>query len=190
MVYVKGFVVTANYQDVTPEMIQQVSGFIAEELAMYGTATRLNEACNELKGRLEQAAGAAELEALGGTDAAERGWNALRKHNPNVDKSNGSPGGEIVSFSDLSHRQKVNYAVFAAGVLDVKREPRVFTSIAVEPAADVNLLTGNDSGGPTFVRRSGSGWWWVDRPDVDPGVDGWPWNTIATEDFPLTEVIS
>ena len=182
---------TANYQDVTPEMIQQVSEFIVKELAMYGTAMRLNEACNELKGRLEQAAGAAELEALGGTDAAERGWNALRKHNPKVDRSTGkTESDDIHVFADLPHRQKVNYAVFAAGVLGVKREPRVFASIAEEPPADVDLLIGSDSSGATFVRRSGSGWWWVDRPDIDPGVDGWPWNTIATADFPLTEVVS
>ena len=80
--------------------------------------------------------------------------------------------------------------MFAAGVLGVKREPRVFASIAEEPPADVDLLIGSDSSGATFVRRSGSGWWWVDRPDIDPGVDGWPWNTIATADFPLTEVVS
>ena len=184
MVYVKGFVVTANYQDVTPEMIQQVSEFIAKELAMYGTAMRLNEACNELKGRLEQAAGAAELEALGGTDAAERGWNALRKHNPNVDKSNGSPGGEIVSFSDLSHRQKVNYAVFAAGVLDVKREPRVFKTISEIPDG-VTLLSSKD--GESLMKRRGVGWWYVNAPDAPvPAGDGWSLNPYK---FPITEYV-
>ena len=30
MVYVKGFVVTANYQDVTPEMIRAVSAYLQE----------------------------------------------------------------------------------------------------------------------------------------------------------------
>lgn len=186
MVYVKGFVVTANYRDVTPEMIQQVSEFIAEELAMYGTAMRLNEACNELKGRLDQAAGAAELEALGGTEAAERGWNALRKHNPNVDKSNGSPGGEIVSFSDLSHRQKVNYAVFAAGVLDVKR-----TFDAVERVPDDVATFSTEARGDLLKRGRRSGWWWVESADDWVPAEGWEWDPAVHRRYlPLTEVIS
>lgn len=188
MVYVKGFVVTANYQDVTPEMIQQVSEFIAKELAMYGTAMRLNEACNELKGRLEQAAGAAELEALGGTEAAERGWNALRKHNPNVDKSNGSPGGEIVSFSDLSHRQKVNYAVFAAGVLDVKREPRVFNEGESIPPEVKSVR--EPCGDVATRNEDGTSWRWSVLDGRVNEYVVWFDDVFGTESYPLTEVVS
>ncbi|MEU2002007.1 hypothetical protein ACH47B_13030 [Rhodococcus sp. NPDC019627] len=65
---------------------------------------------------------AAELEALGGTEAAERGWNALRKRNPNHDASTGCR--EIKAFGDLPHKLKVTYAVFAQAVLnDGEDEP-------------------------------------------------------------------
>lgn len=198
MVYVKGFVVTANYQDVTPGLLLTVADYMdslkpsyARDSIDHAAMEMLRRAAADLASKSARDAEAAELEALGGTEAAERGWNALRKHNPNVDKSNGSPGGEIVSFSDLSHRQKVNYAVFAAGVLDVVKRGRVFTGPTDEPPAGVNLLIGNDPIGPNYVRRTKAGWWWVDSPDETVGdKDGWQWRYLTEEDFPLTEVIS
>lgn len=185
MVYVKGLVVVAKYQDVTPEVLRRVAEFLADEpQSKWVFAASLNRIASEIEAEAVQSVQAAELEALGGTEAAERGWNALRKHNPNVDKSNGSPGGEIVSFSDLSHRQKVNYAVFAAGVLDVKREPRVFRTISEIPD-DVTLLVPEKQG--NLMKRRGAGWWYVGRPDspVQSG-DGWP---LSPEKFPVTEYV-
>jgi hypothetical protein len=63
---------------------------------------------------------AAELAAYGGIAGAEAGWNALRQHNPKVDRSSGvqGPEGEVHSFKDLSHKLKLGYAAFAFGVLN------------------------------------------------------------------------
>lgn len=80
---------------------------------LYGEISEIHEA---VKLRFEYALEVEELEALGGTEAAERGWNALRKRNPNHDASTGSR--EIRSFDDLPHKLKVTYAVFAQAVLN------------------------------------------------------------------------
>lgn len=63
---------------------------------------------------------AAELAAYGGIAAAEAGWNALRQHNPKVDRSTGVYGeaGEVRTFSDLPFKKKLEYAAIAFGVLN------------------------------------------------------------------------
>ncbi|MFD6517622.1 hypothetical protein [Rhodococcus sp. NPDC060176] len=63
---------------------------------------------------------AAALAAYGGTAAAEDGWNALRQHNPKVDRSTGVYGeaGEVRTFSDLPFKKKLEYAAIAFGVLN------------------------------------------------------------------------
>ncbi len=196
--YVKGFVVTANYQDVTPGLLLTVADYMdslkpsyARDSIDHAAMEMLRRAASYLASKSARDAEAAELEALGGTEAAERGWNALRRHNPKVDRSTGkSESDDIHVFADLPHRQKVNYAVFAAGVLDVKREPMVFSSTADEPPLGVDVLSGNGLDGPAYLRRTGSGWWWVRNPGTEPCVEGWPWKTLASHNFPLTEVIS
>ncbi|OZD23863.1 hypothetical protein CH253_08380 [Rhodococcus sp. 06-156-3C] len=89
---------------------------------------------------------AVELEALGGTEAAERGWLALRAHNPNTDASTGSK--PVTCFADLPHKLKVNYATFTQGVLaEPVKGPRVFGLGSTEPA------------GVTVVQRRESLWY-------------------------------
>lgn len=179
---------TANYQDVTPEMIRAVAEFLSNDPSGdWTTAGRLVRVATALEADAKLDAEAEELEALGGTEAAERGWNALRKHNPNVDKSNGLPGGEIQSFSDLSHRQKVNYAVFAAGVLDVKREPRVFHAQSDIPI-EVQIVLSADG---NIAKRKGSGWWYVNDitspvPTHEESGDGWDFDDF---ELPATEYV-
>lgn len=177
---------TANYQDVTPEMIRAVAEFLSNDPAGDRTAAgRLERIAKVLEADAKLDAEAEELEALGGTEAAERGWNALRKHNPKVDRSTGkTESDDIHVFADLPHRQKLNYAVFAAGVLDVKPPARVFKTISEIPD-EVALLINEETG--TLMKRRGSGWWYVDTPDspVRAGK-GWP---LDPHEFPLTEYV-
>lgn len=90
---------------------------VDESYPAYSSICRIHDAVKE---RFVGALEAEELEALGGTEAAERGWNALRKRNPNHDASTGVR--PIESFGDLPHKLKVTYAVFAQGVLDAETE--------------------------------------------------------------------
>ncbi|WP_147403837.1 hypothetical protein [Nocardia panacis] len=57
----------------------------------------------------------AELAALGGVEAARRGWSALRSANPNHYSTTGTK--KVDKFEDLPLRLQVQYAQFAHGVL-------------------------------------------------------------------------
>ncbi|MCW2092443.1 UNVERIFIED_ORG: hypothetical protein M2328_005723 [Rhodococcus erythropolis] len=85
----------------------------ARELEAAEAAQELAEAEAAEEKASEQAA---VLAAYGGTAAAEAGWNALRQHNPKVDRSTGER--DINSFDELPHALKLNYAAFAFGVLN------------------------------------------------------------------------
>lgn len=76
---------------------------------------------------------AAALAAYGGVAAAEAGWNALRQHNPKVDRSTGVYGeaGDVHTFSDLPFKKKLEYASIAFGVLNPGA--KLGSAVPVEP---------------------------------------------------------
>ncbi|MFC9514591.1 hypothetical protein ACFTSD_02565 [Nocardiaceae bacterium NPDC056970] len=74
-------------------------------------ADALCEWASELSKAETEAANAAELEALGGTAAAQRAWEALKSVKPTIDG--------VDTFTELPHLKKVEYATLAKGATTV-----------------------------------------------------------------------
>ncbi|NKZ90479.1 hypothetical protein GS966_11095 [Rhodococcus hoagii] len=121
----------------------------ADALCEWATALRKVET---------EAERAAELEALGGTAAAQRAWEALKASKPTVDG--------VDSFDELPHLKKVEYATLAKGVNTVpefKRDDLVsITGPMVDgdgnsidplyPRTGLKALGGVDSDGDVQVK--------------------------------------
>lgn len=147
---------------------------------------------------------AAELAAYGGIAGAEAGWNALRQHNPKVDRSSGvqGPEGEVQSFNDLSHKQKLNYAAFAFGVLNpgaklgspVSEEPHQFKvgdrvritgpltshgagDVDFEPGQIVTILDKPDENGDVEVGYGEDYSQWIDPASLTLVTEPREWET-------------
>jgi len=101
--------------DVMPEGYSRGLGIQLDDVATK-LAARERAAADALAAAEKASEEAAALAAYGGTAAAEAGWNALRQHNPKVDRSTGER--DINSFDELPHALKLNYAAFAFGVLN------------------------------------------------------------------------
>ncbi|MFE5790671.1 hypothetical protein [Rhodococcus erythropolis] len=111
-------VIVGLLDDVMPEGYSRGLGIQLDDVATM-LATRERAVADALAAAEKASEEAAALAAYGGVAAAEAGWNALRQHNPKIDRSTGMYGesGEIRTFSDLPFKKKLEYAAIAFGVL-------------------------------------------------------------------------
>jgi len=159
----------------SPEMIDTTARYMSD-IGDVCTANLLRSAAERLKSKRELEA--SELESLGGVDAAQRGWDALREHNPMTD-------GKVAKFADLSHKQKVNYAVFAAGVIGKDQEPRRW-----DKASDVpDGVRFECAGGGSWTRMGSSNryqYTFSNRVTI-----GQEWEELTVDEYaPFVEVVS